>query len=68
MSDIPKSTTSREGATWFLRSEEPFRFASGGKIPRVEVAYETWGKLNADRSNGLLILTGLSPNAHAQRL
>ena len=65
MSELSKATTYRKGATWILQSEEPFRFASGGQIPRVEVAYETWGELNAERSNGLLILTGLSPNAHA---
>jgi homoserine O-acetyltransferase len=57
--------TSQKGATRFLHVEEPFRFASGGKIPRVDVAYETWGELNAKRSNAVLILTGLSPDAHA---
>jgi homoserine O-acetyltransferase len=29
------------------------------------VAYETWGKLNAERNNTVLIFTGLSPSAHA---
>lgn len=29
------------------------------------MAYETWGELNAERSNAVLILTGLSPSAHA---
>jgi homoserine O-acetyltransferase len=67
---MPKSdplllNKSRKGGTWFLHSEQPFFFASGGRIPRVDVAYETWGTLNADHSNGILILTGLSPNAHA---
>jgi homoserine O-acetyltransferase len=60
-----QSSTSQKGATWFLHVEEPFRFASGGQIPHVELAYETWGELNTDRSNAVLILTGLSPNAHA---
>ncbi|MCU0989946.1 MAG: alpha/beta fold hydrolase, partial [Xanthomonadales bacterium] len=60
-----KTDTSKNGATRYLRIEEPFRFASGGQIPRVDVAYETWGELNAERSNALLILTGLSPDAHA---
>jgi len=65
VSEPARTRTSRQGATWLLHIEEPFRFASGGKIPRVDVAYETWGTLNADRSNGVLILTGLSPDAHA---
>jgi homoserine O-acetyltransferase len=29
------------------------------------MAYETWGQLNAARDNAVLLLTGLSPNAHA---
>ena len=60
-----KSETTQKGATWFLQVKEPFRFASGGTIPRVNIAYETWGELNEDKSNAVLILTGLSPNAHA---
>lgn len=34
-------------------------------IPRLDMAFETWGELNAERSNAVLILTGLSPSAHA---
>ena len=37
----------------------------GGVLPSYTLAYETWGKLNAERSNAVLILSGLSPNAHA---
>jgi homoserine O-acetyltransferase len=37
----------------------------GGTLVSPTVAYETWGKLNADRSNAILIFTGLSPSAHA---
>jgi homoserine O-acetyltransferase len=29
------------------------------------MAYETWGELNAARDNAVLIVTGLSPDAHA---
>ncbi len=29
------------------------------------MAYETWGELNAERSNAILIFAGLSPSAHA---
>ncbi len=36
----------------------------GGVLPSYTLAYETWGKLNAGRSNAVLILTGLSPSAH----
>jgi len=56
-----------QGATQYVRQESDFVFASGGRIPRVDVAYETWGQLNQDRSNAILILTGLSPSAHAAK-
>jgi homoserine O-acetyltransferase len=37
----------------------------GGQLWQAEVAYETWGRLNEARDNAILILTGLSPGAHA---
>lgn len=37
----------------------------GGYLPFFTLAYETWGELNKDRSNAVLILSGLSPSAHA---
>lgn len=36
-----------------------------GAIDDPYFAYETWGSLNDDRSNCVLIFTGLSPSAHA---
>jgi homoserine O-acetyltransferase/O-succinyltransferase len=44
---------------------DPFPMWRGGTLRRARVAYETWGKLNAARSNALLLFTGLSPPAHA---
>ena len=43
----------------------PFALKRGGTLRAAQVAYETWGTLDADRSNAILILTGLSPSAHA---
>ena len=37
----------------------------GGALHGARMAYETWGELDADRGNAVLILTGLSPDAHA---
>ena len=65
MKKSPRIKPKQQGATQYLRHEQSFCFASGGMIPRVDMAYEVWGKLNKDRSNAILILTGLSPNAHA---
>ena len=43
----------------------PFAMKRGGALHGARVAYETWGRLNAARDNAVLILTGLSPSAHA---
>jgi len=38
----------------------------GGLLPEVDIVYETWGALAPARDNAVLILTGLSPGAHAR--
>ena len=38
---------------------------SGEKLGPITLAYETYGQLNADRSNAILILHALSGDAHA---
>ena len=43
----------------------PFAIKRGGALRDAHLAYETWGELNATRDNAILILTGLSPSAHA---
>lgn len=37
----------------------------GGYLPNFNLAYETWGTLNADKSNVVLLHTGLSASSHA---
>ncbi len=44
---------------------EPFVLESGATLGPVTLAYETYGCLNADRSNAILILHALSGSAHA---
>lgn len=51
--------------TKFAPLPSPFLFKRGGQITHGQMAYETWGKLNAKGDNVILILSGLSPNAHA---
>lgn len=36
-----------------------------GAIESPTIAFETWGRLNAQRNNAVLLFTGLSPSAHA---
>lgn len=40
-------------------------FKRGGTLQAGRIAYETWGQPNAAGTNTVLILTGLSPDAHA---
>jgi homoserine O-acetyltransferase len=42
-----------------------FNMHRGGNISRPTIAYETWGELNSNHDNAVLIFTGLSPSAHA---
>ncbi|OJD10072.1 homoserine O-acetyltransferase [Blastomyces percursus] len=37
----------------------------GGVLPEFTIAYETWGTLNSDKSNAILLHTGLSASSHA---
>lgn len=41
-----------------------FEFETGGRLPNVQIAYETWGALNEDRSNAVLILHALTGSTH----
>ncbi|GAA4615726.1 homoserine O-acetyltransferase MetX [Saccharopolyspora hordei] len=48
---------------WF-RLPEPLVLEAGGVLPQVELAYETWGELNADASNAVLVLHALTGDSH----
>jgi homoserine O-acetyltransferase len=51
--------------TRFLHIDRPFRLESGDTIQGITIAYETYGELNAARSNAILIEHALSGSAHA---
>jgi homoserine O-acetyltransferase len=53
--------------TRFVDLPSPFAMRRGGALVGARLAYETWGRLDARRSNAVLVLPGLSPNAHAAR-
>ena len=39
-------------------------FEFGGYLPQVELAYESWGTLDDDRSNAVLVMHALTGDAH----
>jgi homoserine O-acetyltransferase len=47
-------------ATW----DEPLRLQSGAELGPITLAYETYGTLNAERDNVILIMHALSGDAH----
>lgn len=48
-----------------LELPEGFRFTHGQTIAPFSIVYETFGTLNADRSNAILVCHALSASAHA---
>ena len=52
-------------ATKYFDLPSPFAMKRGGTLTGARLAYETWGTLDTARDNAILILTGLSPSAHA---
>ena len=45
--------------------EQPLSLACGRELARYELVYETYGELNAERSNAVLVCHALSGNHHA---
>jgi homoserine O-acetyltransferase/O-succinyltransferase len=45
--------------------QRPRVLEAGGRLERVTVAYETWGELNPQRSNAVLVLHALTGDSHA---
>ena len=45
--------------------DEPMRLDSGESLGPITLAYETYGQLNAECSNAILIVHALSGDAHA---
>jgi homoserine O-acetyltransferase len=51
--------------TQYFHSTRPLELQSGLVLPELVLAYETYGVLNANRDNAVLLLHALSGDAHA---
>lgn len=49
-----------------FKSTLPIFLDYGGYLPEYELAFETWGELNSDKTNLILLHTGLSASSHAK--
>lgn len=49
-----------------FESRQPLLLDWGGVLPEFNIAFETWGTLNEDHSNAILLHTGLSASSHAR--
>ena len=69
MSALASSSTSSASAAGLTtpqlaRFETPFVFKSGKSIPSFELMYETYGRLNANQSNAVLVCHALNASHH----
>lgn len=62
MSGIGKVTTQFQA---IATPDAPFVFRSGASLDHVDIAYETYGELNGERSNGILLFHAFSGSQHA---
>ncbi|UQS27033.1 homoserine O-acetyltransferase [Amycolatopsis thermalba] len=67
--DLPPATGAwREGDPPGRRqwaAGRQLRLDAGGTLPEYRIAYETWGRLNSDGSNAVLIAHALTGDSHA---
>ncbi|MEM7032227.1 MAG: homoserine O-acetyltransferase [Chloroflexota bacterium] len=61
----PNSIGLVEAQSFTFAENKPFKLESGATLSPVTLAYETYGTLNEDRSNAILIVHALSGSAHA---
>ncbi len=50
-----------------VQLDGPLQLESGGSLPEVTVAYESYGRLNAARDNAILICHAISGDSHVAR-
>ena len=51
----------------FFESKETFKLSSGEKLYEIKLAYETYGKLNNEKTNAILVCHAISGDSHVAR-
>ena len=65
ISEVKNSVGLVEPQLFSFAEEAPLRLESGATLGPITLAYETYGRLNADGSNAILICHALSGSGHA---
>jgi homoserine O-acetyltransferase len=52
------------GGVMTFGADKPLRLDCGGRIDGLEIGYKTYGRLNADRSNAILVCHALTGDQH----
>jgi homoserine O-acetyltransferase len=60
----PQARETQGDAVLIFPADQPLRLESGGRIDGLEIAYRTFGTLNAERSNAILVCHALTLDQH----
>lgn len=58
------STSHPDGGVLRFGPDQPLRLESGARLNHLEIAYRTYGELNADKSNAVLVCHALTGDQH----
>ncbi|THD77010.1 MAG: homoserine O-acetyltransferase [Phenylobacterium sp.] len=59
-----KAANEADGGTWRFPAGQGLRLDSGARLEPLEIAYKTYGALNAEKSNAVLVCHALTGDQH----
>ena len=59
-----KTLATEDGGTWRFPAGQALRLDSGARLEPLEIAYKTYGRLNAEKSNAVLVCHALTLDQH----
>lgn len=62
---VPQAGSTERREQSLISFGEEFLLESGVSLPRIDIAYETFGTLNEDGTNAIVVCHALTGNAHA---
>ncbi|MEM6453845.1 MAG: homoserine O-acetyltransferase [Acidobacteriota bacterium] len=63
---VPPAQPTVPPAASTLHDPHQLNLAFGGQLPSLDITYETWGALDDDRANAVLVCPAFSAHSHAQ--